>query len=579
MLVARLAAPLWHKNARTQIAGCNMKRAKVQALGVLITLLTVSCVSGATAAPARRPGAPQPKQGKDEPPAPVRAKTAKPSGTGGQTSSSTTSAANSSGPKAIKDHYLDIGPLMVKLQEKISKNWHPPKDPKTVVVKWNILPSGNVTALRIDKSSGDPACDKAALDSVALSAPFDPLPEGVDTTPIQFTFQQIIRSGMDQIPVSERAASVSLSNSAVDLVKNKNFEEALDKLDFAFERDPRNAHISSVLRAVSAYVSDETPEKVHVLQRVLAMDPQQHAAIEKLRILHRAAGVDPNSANQRMELGNACLSRGDAEGALAEFSAANSIKAGSCSQEKMAEVYRVLAGHRMAKKWEMCVKVRRDAEGLCGLGRAHQLAGEYDKAQKYYEEAIPLDTDSTMAKNLLAKLAEERETGVREKVAAPIAQHHTGEAGKSDLIPRAQLLNNEGVDELGNNNLEAAIAKFKEALSADPLCETARKNLSSALNNQGTKLEPEQGITYWRKALFVFPDNKTAQKNVASFVKYSGKNPDSFEDRSLLAESFAKDGDFVSAVVELREALAKKKDVVAQSKLKEYLKKAPEIPN
>ena len=481
--------------------------------------------------------------------------------------------------KPLKENFIDLGPFMVQMQKKISKNWHPPKVLKSVTIKWQVLPSGQITGLRVDKSSGDPANDKAALDSVALSAPFEPLPAGVPPMPIQYVFEDQIRSGMEQISVSDRNASINLSNSAIDLTNNKEYEQALDKLDFAFEKDPKNPSISHVLRNIAAYVNDDTPDKVHLLYRILALDPQQHGAIEKLRILHRASGIDPDSVSQRMELGESLLKKWDAEGALVEFTSANSIKPNSCPQEKIVEVYRVLAGQRMARKWLVYAKIRKDVETLCGLGRSYQLAGDYEKSEDYYKQALALDQTSDMAKNLKAKLEEEKKTGVREKVNTVMVEHNTGEAGKADLISRAHILNNEGIDELNAGNYAGAIETFKKALTADPLDEHARDNLSTAFNNFGTKAATEaEKVQFYRKALFVSPTNKHARTNLTNHIKYEGKNPDAFDDRMKLAEQFATAGDYTSAAVEVREALSKKKDTAAQNKLKEYSEKAPALP-
>ncbi len=162
---------------------------------------------------------------------------------------------------------------------------------------------------------------------------------------------------------------------------------------------------------------------------------------------------------------------------------------------------------------------------------------------------------------------------------------HADEAGgppatpaKEELNLRAEVLTNEGADEMAKNNLPVAINKFNEALTIDPLCGVARRNLSAALSNQGTRVEPEEGVIYWRKALYVWPENKPAHNNLCTFLKSIGKEPEVFEDRMSLADSFAKAGDYVSAVVELREAIICKKDAAAEAKLKEYLKKAPALP-
>lgn len=159
-----------------------------------------------------------------------------------------------------------------------------------------------------------------------------------------------------------------------------------------------------------------------------------------------------------------------------------------------------------------------------------------------------------------------------------VAQENGAKQASESANPPAEVLTNQGVDEMGNNNLAGAVEKFKQALTIDPSCGAARRNLSSALNNQGTRVEPDEGVSYWRKALFVWPENRSARNNVSTFLRSTGKDPDSFEDRMALSDSFAKSGDFVSAVVEVREAIACKKDAVAEAKLKDYLKKAPALP-
>ena len=482
---------------------------------------------------------------------------------------------------ALKKNYLDLGPYMVEVSKKISKNWKPPKKLLPVKVKWQIARDGSIIGLMIERSSGDPDSDKAAIDAVAKSAPFAPLPEGVDMIPMLYSFRDHVRSGMHQIPVSERRISIGLSNSAAELANNKNFPESLEKLDFAFERDPKNPMIARVLRYISAYINDDTPDNINLLHKILALDPRQHAAIEKLRILLRASGVDPDSASQRFAQGKKCLGNWDAEGALVEFSAANSIKRGTAPTSIMLKVYRILAGNRMARKWETIARVRKDVETFCGLGRSYQLAGNYKKAESFYKKALELDQTSQMAKGLMAKLAKEKETGEKEEIDTVVAEHNIGEAGKGDLIPRARLLYNEGVKELQSGNMTQAFQRFKKALEMDPMFEHARVSLSATFNNMGAKKEinSDKAITFFRKALYVNPNNDIARKNLNNHLKHNSTDPKSYSARMELASKFAGKDDFISAVVEVREALRNKSnDKVATQKLEEYKKKAPAIP-
>lgn len=481
--------------------------------------------------------------------------------------------------KVLKNKYLDTGPYMVRMQKKVGSQWKKPKVVKDVRVKFQILKDGKISGLMIDKSSGDPENDKNAIDAVAKAAPFEPLPEGISIIPITYSFGRATRSGMNQIPMSERRISWSLSNEAARLTNHQEFEKALDNLDFAFERDPKNTQISHILRQIAAYIDDDTPDKVHLLHRILAIEPFQYGASEKLDVLHKAAGIDPNSVSQRMALGDKLLAKFDAEGALAEFAAANNIKEGSCPTEKMAEAYRIMAGKRMSRKWKKYLRVCKNVEAYCGMGRSLQLAGDYEGAKKYYKKALERDLGSRMAKNLLAKLEEEKKTGKKEKIDIVVADHHTGSAGKHDLVPKARILMNKACDQFDKGDYSKAISLLKEAIKADPGFQNARKNLSIAYNNQGNKLSMDIRDKNYRKALYVWPSNETARKNLRNHVERKGNNPGSYLDRLKLASQFASAGDYVSATVEAREALRIKKSADAKKMVAEFEKKAPGLPD
>ena len=86
----------------------------------------------------------------------------------------------------------DFGPYMKDLQRRIKMNWDPPKgnESKRVVLLFSISKDGRLLNVKVSKSSGVPAADRAAINAVQLTAPFRPLPaefkgQKVD---IQFTF-------------------------------------------------------------------------------------------------------------------------------------------------------------------------------------------------------------------------------------------------------------------------------------------------------------------------------------------------------------------------------------------------------
>lgn len=94
------------------------------------------------------------------------------------------------GIDAIKEP--DFGPYMRDLQQRIKRNWEPPKgeESRRVVILFTIARDGRLLSKRITKSSGHAAADKAAMSAVELSAPFKPLPVDYkeSSVDIQFTF-------------------------------------------------------------------------------------------------------------------------------------------------------------------------------------------------------------------------------------------------------------------------------------------------------------------------------------------------------------------------------------------------------
>lgn len=86
----------------------------------------------------------------------------------------------------------DFGPYMRELQRRIKMNWDPPKgnESKRVVLLFKIARDGRLLSCKVNKSSGLPSADQAALKAVELTAPFRPLPADFkgQSIDIQFTF-------------------------------------------------------------------------------------------------------------------------------------------------------------------------------------------------------------------------------------------------------------------------------------------------------------------------------------------------------------------------------------------------------
>jgi len=84
------------------------------------------------------------------------------------------------------------GPYMRDLEQRIKRNWTPPKgdSSKRVVIAFEISRDGRLLSKRIVKSSGVPLADTAAMSAIEQTAPFRPLPPEFkgSKVPIEFTF-------------------------------------------------------------------------------------------------------------------------------------------------------------------------------------------------------------------------------------------------------------------------------------------------------------------------------------------------------------------------------------------------------
>jgi TonB family protein len=93
---------------------------------------------------------------------------------------------------------VEFGPFMADLQRRIKKAWLPPRAPSSAncVIVFNVHLNGEMSGLRVQRSSGIAAYDNAALKAVEDAAPFRHLPEGAtEAVDVQFTFDYNVFQG------------------------------------------------------------------------------------------------------------------------------------------------------------------------------------------------------------------------------------------------------------------------------------------------------------------------------------------------------------------------------------------------
>ena len=91
---------------------------------------------------------------------------------------------------ALKD--IDLSAYSAEM-ERITQNWNPSyrTEAYTTILGFNIQKNGQITGLRVIKSSGSPEADRESLEAVQKSAPFIPLPPEfpLETLEVEFSFE------------------------------------------------------------------------------------------------------------------------------------------------------------------------------------------------------------------------------------------------------------------------------------------------------------------------------------------------------------------------------------------------------
>ena len=107
-------------------------------------------------------------------------------------------ALNPSGVDARQD--LDLGPYLAEIRRRVKRNWRPstPINNRNTVLAFSIQRNGQITGLRVIRSSGSPKVDRESLEAVKKSSPFAALPQNFpnEQLSIEFNFNIYVNQGV-----------------------------------------------------------------------------------------------------------------------------------------------------------------------------------------------------------------------------------------------------------------------------------------------------------------------------------------------------------------------------------------------
>ncbi len=86
---------------------------------------------------------------------------------------------------------IDLGPYLDALRQQVAHHWHPEASHSSeqTIVGFSISRTGQVTDIRILRSSGSTLTDQAAVTAVERASPFGPLPEGYRAEQLNIHFR------------------------------------------------------------------------------------------------------------------------------------------------------------------------------------------------------------------------------------------------------------------------------------------------------------------------------------------------------------------------------------------------------
>jgi TonB family protein len=179
---------------------------------------------------------------------------------------------------------LEYGDYVENFQKSIRKNWHPPYQPKSTraVAFFYVDQKGNITKLRMKKSSGTPMLDESILKAVQSSNPLAPPPRNPDRKliPVEMVFNYNVSDSSKNILWEIYQESGDKSFKAGDFVQaEKYYRHALQEVSPEKGRPQYKMTLQSL--AQTCQKQNKNAEAKGHLQKVLELIEKEDDGPEK----------------------------------------------------------------------------------------------------------------------------------------------------------------------------------------------------------------------------------------------------------------------------------------------------------
>jgi tetratricopeptide (TPR) repeat protein len=301
--------------------------------------------------------------------------------------------------------------------------------------------------------------------------------------------------------------AIDANNQAVQFGKMGRWADAIQSHEKAVQLDPSNKQFRINLSAARCafgkqrLAAGDTSGATYLFRKSLVAAPDNGLAAKSLLEALKKSGVNPNSADARLGLGDQLIAAGDLEGAAIEYQAANQLEESARTFVKMGDLSMRYGQVDGAAQWYKQA-LTKDAE----YGPAHRQLGlialsrkDMTDAAASLRRAVIADPKDAIAGATLVEIW-------RKQVAANpnVSENHLGLAGSLQLTgdfvgAESEYRKLEAMDPR-NPGLEAGKASLNRAyqhakaekhkLAADTLFNQGLKREALAEIGQAVMLEP-----------------------------------------------------------------------------------------
>ena len=392
---------------------------------------------------------------------------------------------------------------------------------------------------RTDKQAGDaqqvaPSISRfyPAEDAKSNPAANQGKPEEKKPTSQQLSAEELRQKAEEEKIKAEKLReqqSIAANNKGVQLGQAGKFDEAITAHEEAVQLAPGNKQFRINLSAAYCAYGQKLLEKknfgtaAHLFRQSIVAAADNGLAGRMLIETLKKSGINPNSADDRLALGDQLISQGDLSGAGIEYQAAEQLEESARTFAKLGDYYYRLGQIDLAAVWykQSMVKNADYRPAYRQLGFIAVAKQDQAQAAALLRKAVILDSKDTAAGQTLVDLW-------RRQVAnnPQIAENHLGLAGALQIT----------------GDLDGAEAEYAKVVAMDPhhpALPAARVSLRHAYQHAQAQRHEEAANTLWQESL-----QREALAEISQAVRLEPRNA---QYQLFLGQCLESIGDFQGA--------------------------------